>query len=384
MYIISQDAKKGIISLECDLVSYEPLLGKGLNIQHWLECFYKLCNSECSEIEILINSSGGNVNWGYSIIHAIKESNKPVNTNIVGFAYSIAGVISLMGTNRTINDFGSWMCHNAFIPNNSNPQGHEEKMVQIQNDSILNIISTRIGKGLEVIKGWMERTTFFSADECLNMGIVQKINKTEISNKKITNHIDVENCYIEWKKVHNFTNNNILKNQKIIDMDNLEFYKKVIEKTFEVLDISKMTTEDKLPIVVNDAISAMRDKIKNMEMENKMMKDKIANYELEKEGMEKQIANLKAKEDELIKDKVKSESDQEYEKEVSDAIKNGKILPTNITFIDKLKVDYGKIGIEGIKAVLNVLPILSKKDNNQNSKTGIQNVQNILINPTYL
>ena len=57
-------------------------------------------------IILCINSGGGNVSDGFSIIDTMKGISSPVITLIVGEACSMAGIISIAGDQR-------WMCENA-------------------------------------------------------------------------------------------------------------------------------------------------------------------------------------------------------------------------------------------------------------------------------
>ena len=58
-----------------------------------------------NSIEIKINSPGGDVQEGYSVCDAILSSKIPVTTNIVGMAYSIAGVVAMCGHKKKMSEF---------------------------------------------------------------------------------------------------------------------------------------------------------------------------------------------------------------------------------------------------------------------------------------
>ena len=62
-------------------------------------------------IILWINSGGGNVADGFSIIDAMKGISSPVITLIVGEACSMAGVISIAGDKRWMTEHAIWMSH---------------------------------------------------------------------------------------------------------------------------------------------------------------------------------------------------------------------------------------------------------------------------------
>ena len=68
--------------------------------------------NNCSKINVRINSIGGNVIDGYSIVSAILNSVVRCDTYIDGLAASIAGVIAVAGKKCYMADFGTLMIHN--------------------------------------------------------------------------------------------------------------------------------------------------------------------------------------------------------------------------------------------------------------------------------
>jgi len=58
-----------------------------------------------------INSSGGDVSCGFSIINAIEQSKAPIHTIISGQCCSMAAMISIVGKKRSIYYNSYWMNH---------------------------------------------------------------------------------------------------------------------------------------------------------------------------------------------------------------------------------------------------------------------------------
>ena len=106
----------------------------------------------CDSINVRINSVGGSVIEGYSIVSAILNSKIPVNTYIDGLAASIAGVIAVAGTKCTMKDYGTLMMHNA--------SGSEDSsLLDVVNGTLCTILSNRCGKDKETINAMMEQET---------------------------------------------------------------------------------------------------------------------------------------------------------------------------------------------------------------------------------
>ena len=69
---------------------------------------------DCSEINVYINSYGGEVAEGLAIYNALKRHNAKIKTYCDGFAASIASVIFMAGDERVMNDSSLLMIHNAW------------------------------------------------------------------------------------------------------------------------------------------------------------------------------------------------------------------------------------------------------------------------------
>lgn len=134
----------------------------------------------CKSISVRINSVGGSVLEGYSIVSAILNSKVPCNTYIDGLAASIAGVIAMAGKKCYMMDYGTLMLHN--------PSGGDSKMLDLVKETLVTLISNRCGKPMDEISTMMDNETWLSATEALANGLVNevvssgkkiKMNKTE-------------------------------------------------------------------------------------------------------------------------------------------------------------------------------------------------------------
>jgi len=124
---------------------------------------------------VRINSIGGSVIDGYSIVSAILNSKVPCNTYIDGLAASIAGVIAMSGKKCYMADFGTLMMHNPSGGNDSN-------VLDLVKSTLVTILSNRTKLDEATVNNMMDAETWLSAGQCLEMGIVDEIVS---SNKKL-------------------------------------------------------------------------------------------------------------------------------------------------------------------------------------------------------
>ena len=69
--------------------------------------------TDVNEINVYINSYGGELSEGLAIYNALKQHKATVNTYVMGFACSSASLIFMSGDNRYISKSSMLMIHNA-------------------------------------------------------------------------------------------------------------------------------------------------------------------------------------------------------------------------------------------------------------------------------
>jgi ATP-dependent protease ClpP protease subunit len=123
-------------------------------------------------INVRINSIGGSVADGLSIVSAILNSAIPVNTYIDGMAYSMAGVIAICGQKKYMADYGTFMMHNA-------NGGSDDEVLSLITNSLAKIFERNTNLTLDKCKDLMAKETWMTADECMNLGIVDEVIQTK-------------------------------------------------------------------------------------------------------------------------------------------------------------------------------------------------------------
>ena len=131
------------------------------------------------DIDVLnvdINSGGGDVTVGYAIHDYLVGLGIPVNTKAVGICASIATVIFLAGSNRSMLPNAELMIHNPWIqPNQAMEASDLEDLAQYMREEeskLANFYSSKLGKDKEVIEGLMNVETRMDLIQSKSTGFV--------------------------------------------------------------------------------------------------------------------------------------------------------------------------------------------------------------------
>jgi ATP-dependent protease ClpP protease subunit len=139
----------------------------------------------CETVHIRINSPGGSVIEGWSIISAIKNSKMEIHTYNDGLAASTAGVIFCCGDYRCAMDYSITMLHN--------PSGLDEKDVLSKvKESLITILKNNSYISDELLDELMNEETYLNAEETLEAGLCDLIID---SGEKIEEDVDNMDLY---------------------------------------------------------------------------------------------------------------------------------------------------------------------------------------------
>lgn len=136
------------------------------------------------DIEVEINSGGGDIFAGSEIYTAIRSYKGNVQINIVGLAASAASVISMAGKSK-ITPTGMFMIHNV----SSGAQGdyrdmeHSAEILKTANQSIANAYKEKTGLTNDELLALMDKETWMSAEDAVKNKFVDGI----MFNNQITN-----------------------------------------------------------------------------------------------------------------------------------------------------------------------------------------------------
>ena len=139
---------------------------------------------DVKQINVYINSYGGEVAEGLAIYNALKRHSAKVVTHCDGFACSIASVIFMAGDERIMNEASLLMIHNAWSwaeGNAAQLRKQADDLEKITQASVKAYVA-RTGLSEEKVKSLMDAETWLLPDEAKELGFATKL-LTEKSEK---------------------------------------------------------------------------------------------------------------------------------------------------------------------------------------------------------
>ena len=127
-------------------------------------------------IRIRINSPGGNVFQGMSIISAMLSMDTPVYVHIDGIAASMAAVIAVAADHVYMMDFAKMMIHDPYFAgvDSKTMSAKQRKMLTRLTDMLRQVLNRR-GKDDAAMAKLMQEETWFSAEEAKAAGLCDEI-----------------------------------------------------------------------------------------------------------------------------------------------------------------------------------------------------------------
>lgn len=138
-----------------------------------------LNNLSNDPIDIYINSSGGSVIDGLSVIDTINLIKSPVNTICTGLAASMGAVLLSCGTkgNRAVLPHSRVMIHqvSSGMWGTFSDLEIELKQTERCKQDIYKILAENLNKPYEKIEKLCDRNNWFIGQEAVDLGIVDKV-----------------------------------------------------------------------------------------------------------------------------------------------------------------------------------------------------------------
>lgn len=133
-----------------------------------------------ADVEIHINSPGGDVFAGSEIYTLLRAYSGKVKIKILGIAASAASVIAQAGESE-ISPTGMFMIHNVKTWSSGDYRDMEytAEALKAANESIINAYVAKTGMTQEELQGLMDRETYMAAAQAVEYGFVDKVMFTE-------------------------------------------------------------------------------------------------------------------------------------------------------------------------------------------------------------
>lgn len=128
------------------------------------------------DVEIHINSPGGDVFAGSEIYTLFRSYSGKVKIKILGIAASAASVIAQAGESE-ISPTGMFMIHNVKTWSSGDYRDMEytAEALRAANESIINAYVAKTGMTQEELQGLMDRETYMAAAQAVEYGFVDKV-----------------------------------------------------------------------------------------------------------------------------------------------------------------------------------------------------------------
>lgn len=185
---------------------------------------------DASEINVHINSYGGEVAEGLAIYNTLKNHKAKINTICDGFACSAAAVIFMAGDERIMNNASLLMVHNAWtsVAGNANDLRKQADDLDIISQTTMEAFKACVNIPETELKALLDAESWLSSQEALEKGFATSIRTTEDSSNPSQS---VKNKVVEM----------LLKPSNAISLDD------VLEKLTEALTKNEQQPAEQQP-----------------------------------------------------------------------------------------------------------------------------------------
>ncbi len=130
-----------------------------------------------SDVELIINSNGGDVYAASDIWTSLKEYHGIVTAKVYGMAASAASVIAMAADKLIMSPTARLMIHNSSTYGEGD---HEEfsdvsKLLKGTDKSIAQAYMDKTGKSEKEVLNIMENTSYYTAEEALEAGLIDEV-----------------------------------------------------------------------------------------------------------------------------------------------------------------------------------------------------------------
>ncbi len=151
-------------------------IGSKIDGDYFAQQLAALDAEDLDMIRIRVNSPGGNVFQGMSIVSAILSMNTPVCVHIDGIAASMAAVIAVAADSVYMMDYAKMMIHDPyFVDTDSQTMTAKQRKQIARLTDMLRQVLVRRGMDEATMSKLMREETWFSASEAKDAGLCDEI-----------------------------------------------------------------------------------------------------------------------------------------------------------------------------------------------------------------
>lgn len=129
------------------------------------------------EIDVRLNSPGGDVFAGYAIYNQLKQHKAKKTVYIDGLAASIASVIALAGDQIIMGEGAQFMVHKSWTMAFGNSFELERVIERLESidEQLISLYTKKTKKPRAEIRDMVEKETWLNAEEAVEMGFADKV-----------------------------------------------------------------------------------------------------------------------------------------------------------------------------------------------------------------
>ncbi len=180
-FSLERQKQTATITIYGDITSYPWIEGdmSSANLSKQLEAL-----TDVDEINVYINSYGGEVAEGIAIYNALRRHKAKIRTICDGFACSIASVIFMAGDERVMNEASMLMIHNAWTCAAGNAAQLRKQAEDLEKITQLSVEAYKANSSLteDEIKAFMDAETWILPAEAVEYGFATAIETHEKAN----------------------------------------------------------------------------------------------------------------------------------------------------------------------------------------------------------
>lgn len=137
----------------------------------------KLDSANGEDLDISINSNGGDVFAASEIYTELKQYTGNVTISVTGIAASAASVISMAADTLKMSPTAQIMIHNAAstIQGDTHDMQHESGVLNNVNNSIANAYVNKTGMDKQELLNLMDNETWLTAEQAKNYGFADEV-----------------------------------------------------------------------------------------------------------------------------------------------------------------------------------------------------------------
>lgn len=199
----------------------------------------KLESSFGKDVEVIVNSGGGDVFAGSEIYTSLKDHQGNVTVKIVGVAASAASVIAMAGDKTMISPTAQIMIHNASMVSAGDHKDfkHGSNFLKGWDKSLANAYVLKSGMSMDELLKMMEKETWLNAEQAKEKGFVDGIMFETVNQPQLV--ASANNAQILPPEVINKIRNEAM-NRKQSSDDFEEIVNSTTRKEDEQMDIEKL------------------------------------------------------------------------------------------------------------------------------------------------